>query len=434
MVDGATLPFLEIIARHLGPPPGRRGERSNRAWWGCPFHPDGNPSLTTTPAGDRYHCFGCGAHGDAIDFVRKLDPSLSFREARAIVGGDAPTLGPMTPPRPRPRPEPLPRPGGWQGFARTVVERAEAALWSDRGSGARAYLRARGLTDATIRAARLGLWVEDSYADGVFPDNRVWVPRGITIPWYDGVEVAMVNVRRPAGSDPKYWAVRGSRRGGIYPSRDVIVTGRPLIIVEGEFESWLLIQELAGLLAPAITLGTAGDQPSTAALDAMLGASPWLVAVDADRAGKESAFKWLDRSRRCRRVRPPGGFKDWTEALQGGVGLYRWWGDYLAGVEVPLLHTWAELAALRWGPAVGDSTPGRIVDRPDRARMLAALSDPAAAADEYAFAERASLRTARASREEDDRCPIRPQPRRPRRRSTRSPTCSRRCPRPNTPS
>jgi hypothetical protein len=34
------------------------------------------------------------------------------------------------------------------------------------------------------------------------------------------------------------------------------------------------------------------------------------------------------------------------------------------------------LAARRWGPAIGDPTPGIIIDRPDRGRMLAAADDP----------------------------------------------------------
>ena len=32
----------------------------------CPFHNDKNPSMKVD---SRYHCFGCGADGDVIDFV-----------------------------------------------------------------------------------------------------------------------------------------------------------------------------------------------------------------------------------------------------------------------------------------------------------------------------------------------------------------------------
>jgi hypothetical protein len=342
------------------------------------------------PPGDHYHCFGCSAHGDAIDFVRGVDRSSTFAQARAIVCGDAFPRRAPSPPRLSPRPAP-PRPAGWQDFARGIVEEAEAALWSGRGSEARDYLHDRGLSDETIRAARLGLRPEDAHIEGIFPDKPAWVPAGITIPWFEGTDLAMVNIRRPEGSDPKYWAIRGSRRGGIYPSKAVIATGRPLIIAEGEFDALLLNQELAGL-ASVITLGSAGARPSPSVLGAMLGASPWLVAVDPDGAGQESASGWLGRSMRCRRVPPPNGFKDWTEAHQGGVCLRRWWGDYLAGVAIPPLHTWDELAEVRWGPGVVDSTFGLIVVHPDLGRMLAALSDPGAGADAYAIAEREAMR------------------------------------------
>ena len=65
------------------------------------------------------------------------------------------------------------------------------------------------------------------------------------------------------------------------------------------------------------------------------------------------------------RVRPPGPYKDWTEARRGGVDLRRWWSDRLGGSEVPPLFTFEELA--RW-PGL-DREPGILIDRPDRGRL-----------------------------------------------------------------
>lgn len=44
----------------------------------CPFHKEKSPSFFIYP--DHYHCFGCGAHGDAIDFLVKIR-GIDFQEA-----------------------------------------------------------------------------------------------------------------------------------------------------------------------------------------------------------------------------------------------------------------------------------------------------------------------------------------------------------------
>lgn len=46
----------------------------------CPFHQEKTPSFIVTPSKQIYHCFGCGAHGDAIGFLMEYD-RLSFPEA-----------------------------------------------------------------------------------------------------------------------------------------------------------------------------------------------------------------------------------------------------------------------------------------------------------------------------------------------------------------
>lgn len=46
----------------------------------CPFHNEKSPSFTVNDAKGFYHCFGCGAHGDAVGFVMNSD-GLDFKEA-----------------------------------------------------------------------------------------------------------------------------------------------------------------------------------------------------------------------------------------------------------------------------------------------------------------------------------------------------------------
>ncbi len=43
----------------------------------CPFHQEKTPSFNVNPARQRYHCFGCGADGDVIKFVREYE-NLDF--------------------------------------------------------------------------------------------------------------------------------------------------------------------------------------------------------------------------------------------------------------------------------------------------------------------------------------------------------------------
>ena len=46
----------------------------------CPFHSEKNPSFTVSQTKQFYHCFGCGAHGNAINFLIEYG-GLSFVEA-----------------------------------------------------------------------------------------------------------------------------------------------------------------------------------------------------------------------------------------------------------------------------------------------------------------------------------------------------------------
>ena len=50
----------------------------------CPFHADRNPSMKVD---SRFHCFGCGADGDVIDFTAKLF-QLSLRQAAEKLTAD----------------------------------------------------------------------------------------------------------------------------------------------------------------------------------------------------------------------------------------------------------------------------------------------------------------------------------------------------------
>ncbi len=202
--------------------------------------------------------------------------------------------------------------------ALALAESAANRLWTPEGGSAREYLRGRGLTEATVRAARLG------WTPGVMIPKRdgtgSWKASGITIPWRDGDRLALVKIRQPEGRKPKYGEAFRDRPT-LFPAPSVVRIGKPLVITEGEFDALLLGQELADLAA-VVTLGSASARPEGSTYLAMLPAPTWYIATDADEAGDCSASGWPGRAQR---VRPPGEFKDWTEAQQAGIDLRRWW-------------------------------------------------------------------------------------------------------------
>lgn len=344
----AGISLVAVVAGELGPPPGRRGEGSGRLWWRCPFHGDANPSFAVRPRERTWHCFGCGAHGDAVDLVRRLHPRLGFTEAVAYLTGGVTPSTPAAPRRPAPAPPPAPS-GLPEGDALALARDAEARLWGPDGGPALDYLRGRGLADATIRNARLG------WTPGVSvprSGGRAFRVSGIVLPWFDGGRLALVKVRQPEGREPRYAeAFRDPARVVCYPGPDAARAGLPLVVTEGEFDALLLGQELAGL-ASVVTLGSASSKPAGKALSVFLRCPHWHAAHDNDPAGELAASAWPSRARR---TRPPGAFKDWTEVVQAPrmVNLRRWWSDVFAGHPRPPLYTWDELSTWRWADADG---------------------------------------------------------------------------------
>jgi hypothetical protein len=317
----------------LGPAPGRRGERGRRLWWVCPFHADQNPSLCVNPGKPWWKCYGCDAHGDAMELARRLNPGWSFRDAATwlaeLVGIVTPSGRPAI--RPRPRAARMPakapqwppeQPSGLPlADALSATADAEQRLWTPEGRPALEYLRRdRGLRDEKIRAARLG------YVDKLRLPKRdgsgTWPVAGITIPWFDRVRLVLLKIRRLGLFNGARYIEAFRDRPTIYPSPSVIRPDTPLGITEGEFDALLLGQELWELAA-VVTLGsTSSTRPDPTILGMMLPAPVWYLATDADGSGNKAAETWIYA--RARRVTPPAG-KDWTEAYQAGIDLRRWW-------------------------------------------------------------------------------------------------------------
>lgn len=55
----------------------------------CPFHAEKTPSFHVVPAKEFFHCFGCGVHGDVIDFISK-NKGIEPAQAVSLLTGDNP--------------------------------------------------------------------------------------------------------------------------------------------------------------------------------------------------------------------------------------------------------------------------------------------------------------------------------------------------------
>ena len=131
----------------------------------CPFHVETHPSFTIFPDSQRWWCFGCRRGGDVIEFVRLLE-GIGFREAVERLSNSPPTAAGATRRAGRRllRSEMQADPRGRSPAALLTPESQRAldvavtcyARELQGSPAARCYLHARGLSDALVRAARLG--------------------------------------------------------------------------------------------------------------------------------------------------------------------------------------------------------------------------------------------------------------------------------------
>ena len=126
----------------------------------CPFHTEKTPSFVVYPETQSFYCFGCGAGGDVITFIKKIS-NLEYVEAVKLLAG---RVG-----------MPMPNEEDRAGEMRRkvlAINRDAARYFYDQlnkptpeAALAREYWRKRrGLSDNTIRRFGLG-YAPDSYSD-----------------------------------------------------------------------------------------------------------------------------------------------------------------------------------------------------------------------------------------------------------------------------
>ena len=128
-----------------------RLKKAGRSWKGlCPFHNERTPSFTVDRDKGLYHCFGCGAGGDVIHFLRQID-RLDFPEA---VEALAARFGVAIPRRATRGPRDEQREKLLAAVA--AAQKFYAAELAKPGNPAAAYLEERAVPEAVARALGVG--------------------------------------------------------------------------------------------------------------------------------------------------------------------------------------------------------------------------------------------------------------------------------------
>lgn len=307
-----------IVEQDLGPAP-IHSARANL--YKCPFHKEKKGHSLAVWA-DGYKCFGtCNLAGDLFDWL------MSYRQhsfSEAIAALKAPVSTSILSPKPLTAGVLEPPPNAWQVSAQKVVEIAEDILWATEGESALTYLQERGLSNHTIRNARLG------YVPG---DFRQWlnidglkVPCGITIPWFASDALWAVKVRRAYG-EPKYVQIAGGSSHGLY-NADKLSENSIALFCEGEFDA-LLAQQEAGKLVSTVTLGSVANRLSFRWLSQLTSLRGIYVAYDSDSAGRRGAETLLHVSPRFHDLSLPYA-KDISDYYLNGSDVYAWIANSIA--------------------------------------------------------------------------------------------------------
>lgn len=126
----------------------------------CPFHKEKTPSFTINDEKGFYHCFGCGAHGDAFSFLTQYE-NMPFPEAVELLARNAGLEIPQA------SPEDIKRAKKAAEIVDVLEDTAaffEASLRRDEGKGAVKYLQSRGLSGDVAKFFRLGFSPDNGQA------------------------------------------------------------------------------------------------------------------------------------------------------------------------------------------------------------------------------------------------------------------------------
>jgi DNA primase len=297
--------IVEVVSEHT------RLKKGGRSWKGlCPFHNERTPSFTVDRDKGLYHCFGCGAGGDVIHFVRQID-RLDFPEA---VEALASRFGVTIPRRVSRGPRDEQREKLYAAVA--AAQRFYASALAKPDNPAARYLAERAVPDSAAKALGVG-WAPpgwESLAKGLgsaWPESLL-VEAGLLQPRsegrgsYDRFRNRLVfTIRdergRPVGfsgralspeDEPKYLNSPESpiflKKRLLYAltdAREAIRRRERAVLAEGCFDHLALF--LAGVEETVASMGTALTPEQAGRLKRL--APRVVVCYDGDSAGRHAA-------------------------------------------------------------------------------------------------------------------------------------------------
>ncbi len=284
----------------------------------CPFHNEKTPSFTVNGEKQFYHCFGCGAHGNAVDFLMnydRLEFVESIEELATLYGLEVPYEsgnGPSQLERHQ-------RQSLYQ-LMTGLRDFYQQALAQSHSAGAREYLAQRGLSEEVIKHFSIGFapagWDNALKRFGRNPDDRQsLIDAGMLVTndqgrSYDRFrERVMFPIHDKRGrvigfggrvlgdGMPKYLNSpetdifhKGRQLYGLYEAQKNYPEPPKLLVVEGYMDVVALAQ--FGVDYAVASLGT-----STTAEHIQLlfrATNTVICCYDGDRAGREAAWRALE--------------------------------------------------------------------------------------------------------------------------------------------
>jgi DNA primase len=305
----------------------------------CPFHDDSTPSLSVGGVPDRFHCFGCGASGDVIDFVRRLE-GVGFREA--VQRLDHPTgtvTAPKPPTRARADTDRWPLVNAERGYAINALA-WEYCCDAVRHQFAVSYLRHHRGIDVRDLEAQTGRPAVGHTGQHWSAMTRHLLDRGVSVDELLAMDLSrrtrpggladtfrgrlVVPVHSPSGQiagllgrttltdtrTPKY---RNPTRTATFDKSSALysptppASGATAVVVEGPMDALAVAAAAAnsGRLAEFWPSTANGVSVSAAQARRVTtsGAATVVIALDGDVAGAEGSQRWIDAV--CRGQRRP---------------------------------------------------------------------------------------------------------------------------------